>query len=153
MQVWAFVGTVVIISWYLTVLAVTKPFVPAKVWKRPVKVLMLSISMLASLVNMLWFFVEDRGVDGGGLLAAANALSYLLFALCVALVVMFLVEFWRMILAGARSDQDVKRRATMSECWRQKCALAVSDCSPAAAKLPCVDRTPATPAIERVDKL
>ena len=114
LQVLAFIGTVISISWYMTVLAVTKPFVPAKVWKRPVKVLMLSISMLASLVNMLWFFVEDRGVDGGGLLAAANALSYLLFALCVALVVMFLVEFWRMILAGARSDQDDKRRAAMS---------------------------------------
>lgn len=81
----------------------TQPYVQHKVWKLPVKLLLLAISILSALLNIVAYAskVDSPGVTG---------LAYVLLTACIGLVVVFVVSFWRMILKGSISDAAVLRK-------------------------------------------
>jgi hypothetical protein len=52
------VGTVVVVGGVMATIMRLRPYVPAKAWKMPVKLLLLSISLLSALLNMVSFASE-----------------------------------------------------------------------------------------------
>jgi hypothetical protein len=88
-QTLAFVFTVLLLGGFITLLLCVRPYVERKVWKFPVKIMVLAVSLFCSLVNFVGF-VEYRRLlqrsEAGATSKATTGLSYLLFAMCLALV-------------------------------------------------------------------
>ncbi len=106
MQAVVFVVTAAVLVVQLLLLLLLQPYTDDCVWKLPVDALMLVVSLVAALTNLLWYAALENGVGSvPPLEAAAEGLSYLVFALCVLLVVVFVIAFRRALVRGADVEQ------------------------------------------------
>ena len=103
-QALAFVFTAAVVIFAGGVIVKLQPYVEKKRWKVPVKLMVLSVTLLSALVNIVYYGADSTGTGD----AFATGLAYVLFVACLLLVIVFFVAFWRMIVESRAELQKAK---------------------------------------------
>jgi hypothetical protein len=114
-----------IAAFMVAVLALS-PYTPKSAWKRTVKLALLALCLLAITTNLVLFVMHD--VDAASRMRWLRwlgvGMSWALLAGCGAVVLVFVVAFWRELLSGAVSDQ--RRAVRKAAAARAKAAGAAA---------------------------
>lgn len=94
-EVGTFLGTTFLVTITIAMMYKLRPYVPRKEWKMHVKALVLIVTFASCLGNLLEFTAKSPSARRG-----ATGWSYVVFVLCIILVITFVVLFWWSILGG-----------------------------------------------------
>lgn len=72
------------------------PYLPRKQWKQPVKAVVLGVTLASGIGNLIQFFAPKSNGSIGW--------SYIVFLLCIGLILLFAYKFWKALLEGAMAE-------------------------------------------------